>query len=170
MADYDEIARRVDAFTSGNDPNPGGMFPTGSYLTPDEAREQGVGWVARPGEPQDLNHPYHYQTPDQARANGINWATQPVFLGGRGPAEHQATQRMAQAARPGTPQWDALQGYGYDNYQAPVRQATVPLGALLQRATQSAAQPAQDPTDAWYADDRARVGWLLAMARARRPA
>lgn len=82
MADYDEIARSVAAFTSGNDPNPGGRFPTGSYLTPDEARERGVAWTARPGEPQDLSDPWHYQTQDDSRRLGRDWASQPAIRAG----------------------------------------------------------------------------------------
>lgn len=72
----------VSAFTSGNDPNPGGRFPTGSYLTPDEARERGMAWVSRPGEPSDLRDPYHYQTQDESTALGRDWATQQAIRSG----------------------------------------------------------------------------------------
>ena len=136
--DLDEIARRVAAFTAGNDPNPGGRFPGGSYFTPDEARERGVGWVARPGEPQDLSHPAHYQTPDDARRLGRNWATQAAFMAGRGPAEHAEVQGWAQQGRPG------LQGYGYDDYTGALRPSVtrgVPLTSLMAMSA-PAAQPA----------------------------
>lgn len=78
-----DAAARVAAFTAGNDPNPGGRFPSGSYRTPDESREQGQPWVSRPGEPQDVRDPYHYQSPDEARAIGIDWNMQPSFTSGR---------------------------------------------------------------------------------------
>lgn len=132
----DAIDRQVRAFTAGDDPNPGGRFPTGSYLTPDEAAAAHVAWVARPGEPQDLSDPYHYQTPDQARALGRNWATQDAFLGGRGPAEHVGVQALARAARPGSAAWAALQGYGYDDYAGPINQ----FAARLYGATPQAAE------------------------------
>lgn len=43
---------------------------TGGYLTPEEAREQGVEWKGRPGESDDLSSPDHYQTEDEANALG----------------------------------------------------------------------------------------------------
>lgn len=55
----------------------------GGYLTPDEAQEQGVEWTGRPGEPDDLDDPYHYQTPDDAVRLGRDWATQAAGIGGR---------------------------------------------------------------------------------------
>lgn len=126
-----EIARNVAAFTSGNDPNPSGRFPGGSYATPDEARERGIPWVSRPGEPQDLNDPWHYQTPDQARANGVNWATQRAIAGGRSPhpAMHSLYQGLAGSGRLGD-----LLGFGYDHYAGPLAGVNNPmtLGALVQ--------------------------------------
>ena len=114
--DDDEIARRVAAFTAGNDPNPGVRFPSGSYRTPDEARERGEAWVARPGEPQDLRDPYHYQTPDDARALGREWASQPAILQGR--ARHAGFAAGRPGVDPGRAALSALM-----MTQAPVRQA-----------------------------------------------
>lgn len=76
------VQQQVDDFTRGNDPNPGGRFPGGSYKTPDEARAAGEAWVARPGEPQDLTDPYHYQTQDESTALGRDWASQPAIRSG----------------------------------------------------------------------------------------
>src|SRR3990167_675340 len=98
------------------------------YRTPDEAKAAGVPFVARPGEPQDLDDPYHYQTPDDARRLGRNWATQAAFMRGAGPAEHAEVQRWAQQGRPG------LQGYGYDDYTGALRPSVTrgqPLASLM---------------------------------------
>ena len=54
-----------------------------AYLTPDEARQQGVTWEPRAGEPADLRDPFHYQTPDEARSTGSAWSTQPAIMQGR---------------------------------------------------------------------------------------
>lgn len=54
-----------------------------AYLTSDEAKERGVAWVARPGEPQDLTDSHHYQTGDESKALGRDWATQPAIQQGR---------------------------------------------------------------------------------------
>ena len=129
---YAQISAGVDAFTRGNDPNPGGRFPSGSYLTPDEARERGQSWVSRPGEPQDLRDPYHYQSPDEARSIGMNWATQPSIRQGRSPHMGMTGlyQQMAAQNRLGD-----LQGYGYDNYAGPLApQPTARMGALMQQS------------------------------------
>lgn len=67
-----------------------------TYLTPDEAREQGVEWAAREGEPEDLTDPFHYQTPAEAEALGRDWATQQAGIGGRDPMagpESQVSRR-----------------------------------------------------------------------------
>ena len=40
------------------------------YHSPDEARERGEEWAARPGEAEDLSDPSHYQTQDEATALG----------------------------------------------------------------------------------------------------
>lgn len=53
-----------------------------AYLTPDEAEEQGVEFVPRPGEPADLTDPFHYQTPDESKALGRDFATQQAIRSG----------------------------------------------------------------------------------------
>lgn len=53
-----------------------------TYLTPDEAKERGVPWKAREGEPQDLDDPFHYQTQDDSRRLGRDWATQQAIVSG----------------------------------------------------------------------------------------
>ena len=118
-----EAAERVAAFTRGNDPNPNGMFPSGSYLTHDEARERGQGWVARPGEPQDLRDPYHYQSPDEARALGREWGSQPAIMQGR--ATHAGWQGGRAAVDPGLASLGGDSGGG-GSYSSPSSFAVSP--------------------------------------------
>ena len=118
-----EAAQRVAAFTAGNDPNPGGRFPSGSYRTPDEARERGESWVARPGEPQDLRDLFHYQSPDEWRGAGrdpVQWGYQPSVMQGR--ATHAGWQGGRPAIDPGRP--------SLANLVMPVRQSV--FGNLFQ--------------------------------------
>ena len=134
-----EAAARVAAFTRGNNPNPGGMFPSGSYLTPDESRERGQGWVARPGEPQDLRDPFHYQSPDEWRGAGRDpsqWGSQPSIMQGR--ATHAGWQGGRAAIDPGMASLGAMV-----RMQAPVSRTqpqggTPTLGDWLQMTSQRA--------------------------------
>ena len=135
-----EAAQRVASFTAGNDPNPGGRFPSGSYRTPDEARERGQAWVARPGEPQDLRDPYHYQSPDEARALGRTWGTQPAIMQGR--ATHAGWQGGRAAVDPGMASLGALVGMAPRSQMArrqPTQQGGTPtLGDWLQMTSRNA--------------------------------
>ena len=78
----------------------------GGYLTPDEAGEQGVEWMGRPGEPDDLDDPYHYQTPDDAVRLGRDWATQAAGIGGRDPRGAPESQGGMPAVPGGGSRWD----------------------------------------------------------------
>ena len=115
-----EAAERIAAFTRGNDPNPGGRFASGSYRTPDEARERGEAWVARPGEPQDLRNEFHYQTPDEWRGAGrsaATWGAQPAVMQGR--ATHAGWQGGRPAIDPGMATLGAMTGLAPVSRQMP---------------------------------------------------
>ena len=108
-----------------------------AYRTPQEARDEGVPWVPHPGEPANLDDPFHYQTPDDARRLGLNWATQPSIVEGRSP--HPAMTALYQQTASRGRLADLL-GYGYDDYAGPLgslanlgspRSTTMPIDRRL---------------------------------------
>lgn len=93
------------------------------YLTPEEAREMNVPWMARPGESQNLRDPNsHYQTPDESRSININWATQPKIRAGTSPHPEMTALYNLMNQRGAL---DELEGFGYEGYK-PKRGSQLP--------------------------------------------